>query len=489
MISTTIPDQFYPLFSFILFSTSICVTQGYQGKSYFGFSWLMKSFRLKSSTVRALPSVTPPSTPVSPFFKVVPTDVNLYHTLITQKSPEYISGQWKALISGTSSPSSMSEDTSVSFEKTEKEIDIIETAIESESLECEFHLTNNLNDSVIFCWVGDDLKLHHYYVINSLNSIKDGSVSNLHCEYTEKGHSFVCFYRSKRKGNSSNIEIADKLPTFLYEIPSSLFVFHIHLKKGNHIRHIVELNNAREEDLTTTTEVEEGKQRRRLRWSSPFEFLNKKKPAKSSSFPATSLNIYHSYQFLTKEDEEVIDTTTTIHYDDLYLEGFLIKYEKNLFSLVPTLATHLEDDLKMIANLLPSKACQMLQETTHIYLNKQLIYGLKKSPTIGDSMCYHPVGGKNWLVKHGLSPEKEGCIEIADVENYLYSCGLWGCGGVLLHELCHAFHNKHCKDGYDNEEIRTVRLTSFLPSFLPFLIFLFVSLSLPSWLFLNRLTK
>ena len=61
-----------------------------------------------------------------------------------------------------------------------------------------------------------------------------------------------------------------------------------------------------------------------------------------------------------------------------------------------------------------------------------------------------------WLRKHGLSEDKRGCIEIQSVDDYLKCHQLWGSGGVLLHEFCHAFHNKCCEDGYDNREVLQV---------------------------------
>jgi hypothetical protein len=55
-----------------------------------------------------------------------------------------------------------------------------------------------------------------------------------------------------------------------------------------------------------------------------------------------------------------------------------------------------------------------------------------------------------------MRTDKAGDIEIYCADEYLQSRGLWGIGGVLLHELCHAFHDQHCADGYNNEEIRQV---------------------------------
>jgi len=56
----------------------------------------------------------------------------------------------------------------------------------------------------------------------------------------------------------------------------------------------------------------------------------------------------------------------------------------------------------------------------------------------------------------GMNVSKEGSIEIYSAEAYLECRDLWGVGGVIIHEFSHAFHNKHCPDGYECAEIREV---------------------------------
>lgn len=63
-------------------------------------------------------------------------------------------------------------------------------------------------------------------------------------------------------------------------------------------------------------------------------------------------------------------------------------------------------------------------------------------------MHYHSWNGKNWLISNGLNPNKAGSVEINQVKDYIETRNLWGVGGVLLHELCHAFHDKHTNLGY-----------------------------------------
>ena len=68
-------------------------------------------------------------------------------------------------------------------------------------------------------------------------------------------------------------------------------------------------------------------------------------------------------------------------------------------------------------------------------------------------MCYHPRGGGEWLRRNGLAADKAGCVEISRVDDFLSSRGLWGPGGLLLHEFSHAFHDQLCEGGYGCDEI------------------------------------
>ena len=57
--------------------------------------------------------------------------------------------------------------------------------------ECELVVVNKATETVLFCWVSHDGTLKHFYPISD-GSIRDGSVSNTHREWTETNHVFVC---------------------------------------------------------------------------------------------------------------------------------------------------------------------------------------------------------------------------------------------------------------------------------------------------------
>ena len=58
------------------------------------------------------------------------------------------------------------------------------------------------------------------------------------------------------------------------------------------------------------------------------------------------------------------------------------------------------------------------------------------------------------MINNGLSGEKHKCVEVNNAPNYRVDCDLWGIGGIMLHELSHAYHHGMLPDGYGNQEIQ-----------------------------------
>jgi dipeptidyl-peptidase 4 len=120
---------------------------------------------------------------------------------------------------------------------------------------------------------------------------------------------------------------------------------------------------------------------------------------------------------------------------------------------MPDLEDCLQADLETVVQLFPPVACSKLQLSTPVYVNKSISYGKQHSPVNGRTCTFHPLGGAHWLHCNGLSVAKEGSVEIQSAEDYLQSRQHWGIGGIFVHELSHAFHNKFCAGGYGNEPI------------------------------------
>jgi hypothetical protein len=64
-------------------------------------------------------------------------------------------------------------------------------------------------------------------------------------------------------------------------------------------------------------------------------------------------------------------------------------------------------------------------------------------------MAYHPDAG--WLRKHNMNPEKAGCVEIANANNFL----AWTIDQpwMVLHEYAHGYHDRFLPKGFDNPEV------------------------------------
>lgn len=169
-------------------------------------------------------------------------------------------------------------------------------------------------------------------------------------------------------------------------------------------------------------------------------------------------------------DDTPIDTSEK-EYTDMTIGGWPIKCEKDLFAcddsivkekqiLSPSSQTlsdakeRIKQDLEAAALKLPPKVLNLLRKSTPIWINKSQQYGPKCVPVSGRGMCFHPSSG--WLEENGMSTAKCGCVELFETCKYLDDVDLWyGKGGIMLHELAHAWHNKFLKDGYSNEKIET----------------------------------
>ena len=154
---------------------------------------------------------------------------------------------------------------------------------------------------------------------------------------------------------------------------------------------------------------------------------------------------------LTKLDPTPVNTVNK-QYDNLTLGGWPCRVEPNVFSSSCKLRNRIESDLRAASSRLPPHACQKLQLSTPVWINKSLSYGPKVAPIQEANMCFHP--GKEWLVRNGMNPAKVGGVEMYRASSYVDDCDLWGPGGLMLHELSHAWHCLHCEGGYDNTDIQ-----------------------------------
>ncbi|OEU21113.1 hypothetical protein FRACYDRAFT_234740 [Fragilariopsis cylindrus CCMP1102] len=139
-------------------------------------------------------------------------------------------------------------------------------------------------------------------------------------------------------------------------------------------------------------------------------------------------------------------------YDDRLISGWPCRVEPTCFDDGKISEQKLERDIAAAAILLPPHARKYLKSHCKIWVNKSLSWGPKSCPVKGRGCCYHP--SKEWLLQNGLCGDKHKCVEINDAPFYRNDCDLWGVGGVMLHELSHAYHHGMLQDGYSNKEIQ-----------------------------------
>lgn len=164
--------------------------------------------------------------------------------------------------------------------------------------------------------------------------------------------------------------------------------------------------------------------------------------------------------YLAQIDPTPVDVSSK-HYDHVTLGGWPCRIEPGCFQSSETerpengrlpLQSRFETDIAAACQSLPPIAREKLQQSTPIWINKSHMWGPKVAPVRGRDACFHP--GANWLSRNGDNPLKCGSVEFYDAKHYLSDCDHWGIGGLILHELSHAWHNIHIENGYDNKQIK-----------------------------------
>ena len=150
-------------------------------------------------------------------------------------------------------------------------------------------------------------------------------------------------------------------------------------------------------------------------------------------------------------DPTPLDTTDK-YYGKTTLGGWPVRVEKNWHGGNQKLKHLFDEHLRTATKFLPPHAREGLKKNTPFFINKSQSYGPAVCPVKGRGMCFHP--DDSWLEQNGMCKDKVECIEVYRCQEYETDCDQWGPGGVLLHELCHAYHWKMVPGGYDNSEIK-----------------------------------
>lgn len=301
------------------------------------------------------------------------------------------------------------------------------------SKDCKIELTiiNNFKEEFIMCWVNGNGQLKHFYRISD-GSINDGSVKNYHTEYSQINHSFVLFLQPLL----STIKLPCTLSEICKEVRNFIFAFHYFI-----LIEIFYFCFCKNKNFLCIIRPNIGNKKYTLDISKNNNNSNK--------------NIKVNADISTEElvNDDIIDNSMK-KYNEMILCGFKIFYEEDVFIKYESFKNILIIDLENAKRLIPDGICQKLLINTPIWINTSLTFGHINKPIIGHSMCYNPKEGGKWLINNGMNENKSGGVEIYCPKDYLSSRDLWGNGGLIIHEFSHAFHNKFCLNGYDNEIIQ-----------------------------------
>ena len=297
---------------------------------------------------------------------------------------------------------------------------------------------------LLICWISDDLKLHHFYKLNpSIAGIENPMVcADDHIENSFSGDAF-CFVYVPDEKDTKEIQKSKSLKDtscivggFIGNPPSPS-----HSSEPLYLVTISnELDADKEEQVALTC-------------CNPL-FLRiggKRKQTSASKNDNETTKKFLVRQQMAKVDPTPYDTSTKF-YERKLLGGWPVYFEPNWHGGDLKIERRLASDLKNAAKILPPHAVAYLRENCPIWINSGIKYGPRACPIKGVGCCYHPE--KEWLIENGLCPDKAKCVEINDGPGYTKDVDLWGPGGLMVHELSHAYHHRMLPDGYSNKEIR-----------------------------------
>jgi hypothetical protein len=142
---------------------------------------------------------------------------------------------------------------------------------------------------------------------------------------------------------------------------------------------------------------------------------------------------------------ESVPYEATGRYDRVEIEGWRVLVHPGFTQKQPQLRAEtlklLQQQLYQIVRVVPPAATAKLRKVT---------IWVEANEPHHPCMCYHLDAG--WPKAHGMNPDKERSVEIANPTTFLK----WTIAQpwMVLHELAHAYHHQFLAGGYDNPEIK-----------------------------------
>jgi hypothetical protein len=275
---------------------------------------------------------------------------------------------------------------------------------------------NLASQPVVLCWMDYEGQPHHFYQLNPCKTPDKAEITTSdHLEKTFMGHAF-CIATSediKESIKRKSLDGMDLVGGYRPMRRANL--------RGNK-EHAIQVVSIHENRLANDC----------------CSFLR-------LSRPRWSVKVR-----MQEYDPTPIDTRNK-KYTKISLAGWPVFVEDNWTGGDKKIEQALRDDLQYAIDCLPEHAIKALKETTPIYVNRSMCYGPQVCPVNGKGLCFHP--DVCWLNENGMAECKEQCVEIYESADYYKTRTQWGVGGVIIHELSHAYHYKVLEQGYENAEI------------------------------------
>jgi len=274
----------------------------------------------------------------------------------------------------------------------------------SDEKDVSLKFVNTTSQTVILCWVSETGELHHYYRIPPHKN---------HVEVSSKGHAFIiscCSSREEKPLDDNEIpEVNENSIVAAYRVTSCAVLDHLILIKSFPTR------------APAATDNIKNNYRKKNKWKL-YPFIdNQNKVYNTERVGPWQLQVEPGC------------------WDDGEGDNY------NVFKI------QFLSDLMAATDRLPKHAVEKLAKTTTFWINKSWLQGKVNDPSSEDGACFHD--DREWLKSNFHSVKKKFGIEFYSTDEYLADFHLWGPGGVILHELSHAWHRLHVKYGYNNREI------------------------------------
>eukprot|EP00934_Nitzschia_sp_Nitz4_P008720 Nitzschia sp. Nitz4//scaffold51_size120721//60062//61405//NITZ4_003730-RA/size120721-processed-gene-0.154-mRNA-1//-1//CDS//3329553871//8710//frame0 len=295
---------------------------------------------------------------------------------------------------------------------------------------------------LLLCWVSENGDLNHFYklepTIDPLGYSEISITEADHIEHTRGGHAFCLAHVPKKQ-----LTEAQRLKS-LQDTNSIIGGYRPFVNCNGNEVHLVTISKGHyvEDDCCDFLPKKPGLRKRKVH---AFVATDE-----SDTTQDTSDMEWMVSACLAEIDPTPYDTTRKVYVLQM-IGGWPVYAEPNWHGGDTELEARLANDLQAACKILPRHAVEYLQKNCPIWVNSSIKYGPKVCPVRGIGCCYHP--DKDWLIENGMSELKHKCVEVNDAPGYCKDYHLWGCGGLMVHELSHAYHHRMLPQGYKNKEI------------------------------------